>query len=172
MKKVESNLHLNQKGLATIETLPLLVIFLILIGYALGFFGAIHTGILHSIASRTYAFETFRHRPNLNYFRDNRGGGGDSNSYTIYTKTEVRYHVVKSETSTTFDKLKPSERPITFGLGETEEKGRTADFHSSNVLSFDPGTRYDSGTANEGVNPIWIKVAYGICVTAGCSGGN
>ncbi|RME18011.1 MAG: hypothetical protein D6797_01290, partial [Bdellovibrio sp.] len=60
----------NQKGLATVEALPLLVIFVILLSYALGTWGVVHTAILSSIGARAYAFETFRNRTNLIFHRD------------------------------------------------------------------------------------------------------
>ncbi len=56
--------------MATIEMLPMMFIFIFLFSYTLGAFGIIHTGIKNSISARAYAFETFRNRSNLVYFRD------------------------------------------------------------------------------------------------------
>lgn len=68
MIKRPCHVHNNQKGLATIEALPLVVVFVVLITYGLGLFGFVHTAILHSIGARTYAFETFRNRTNVSFF--------------------------------------------------------------------------------------------------------
>ena len=61
-------------GTALLETIPLLVIFVILLGFAMGLFGIVHTAVLHSIAARTYSFESFRNRTNLQYFREDGSG--------------------------------------------------------------------------------------------------
>ena len=42
-----------------------MVIFVMLMSFGMGLFGVVHTAILHSIAARTYSFETFRQRTNL-----------------------------------------------------------------------------------------------------------
>ncbi len=64
----------DEHGMAIMELIPIMVILVILINYSLGFFGAIHTGILNSMAARNYAFDTFKHRSNLVYLRDTVGG--------------------------------------------------------------------------------------------------
>jgi hypothetical protein len=67
----------NQKGIAMFEAVVLMIVFAVIVTYSIGFFGAIHTGIKNSIASRNLAFETFRNRSNLSYRRvcDVRAGG-------------------------------------------------------------------------------------------------
>ena len=82
----------NQKGTAMVEVVPLLVIFVLLINFSLGFFGVIHAGILNSIAARNYAFETFRNRAVLNYLRDI----ADSDDVT-YRREGFRFHGIKIE---------------------------------------------------------------------------
>ena len=61
----------NERGFAVIESIAMIIIFLTMISYTIGFWGVIHTATLHSIASRNYAMEIFRHRSNLWYFRGN-----------------------------------------------------------------------------------------------------
>lgn len=81
----------DQNGMATLESLPLLVIFTFLMSYGMGLFGAIHTGILQSIAARTYAFETFRNRSHLLIYRENISGL----YYPLHTGNfGMRYHAV------------------------------------------------------------------------------
>lgn len=57
LKRQRSSIN-NEKGMAVLEMIPILVVFVLFINFSLGFFGAIHSGILNSIASRNYAFET------------------------------------------------------------------------------------------------------------------
>ena len=80
----------NQRGMAIIELIPTMIIILLLFNFSLGFFGAIHTGILNSMAARNYAYETFRHRSNLNYLRDSSGE-------VSYTKEGFRLHATTSD---------------------------------------------------------------------------
>ena len=53
--QMKANALKNQRGMATIEVLPLLLVFLMLFSYTLGAFGIIHTGIMHSISARSSA---------------------------------------------------------------------------------------------------------------------
>mgnify|MGYP001278543728 CR=1 FL=1 len=154
----------NEKGLATIEVLPLLVIFIIMVGFSYGIFGAIHSGILNSIASRNYAFETFRHRSNLIYFRENQ--------VTPYT-FEQRGNRVHRTTSENFDgavEFPTTERPITVGAILGHENGgwagRTEDVH--NDLVFRTPETMSGRNRRVAVNPIWIMAQYGICLNSAC----
>src|SRR6187401_3386 len=52
----------NEKGFALVETLAFLFVFITLTAYVIDFFTVIHTGIVNSIAARTYLFETLQHR--------------------------------------------------------------------------------------------------------------
>ena len=147
----------NQNGMAIIETLPLLVIFVAIVGYALGTFGAIHTAILNSIAARTYAFETFRNRTNLNMFRENLSGLTDP----MHTsKFQIRYHAIISEGSTAAE-FYATERPLSIGR-EVASVGQTFNEHNSNIFNIKPRNQ------EVAVNPIWIMVGYGICLNKEC----
>ena len=150
----------NKKGMATIEALPLLVIFMMLISYGIGMFGAIHTAILNSIGARTYAFETFRHRSNVIYFRNNVGFKDHKHFLTRQSRT----HGVTSEKSRgASDELKATLRPIAFGQRIKETQNQYP-VHNNDV--------HDLSRINRkvGVNPIWIMVSYGICVHPTCGG--
>ena len=151
----------SQKGMAVMELIPIMVIIVILINYSLGFFGAIHTGILNSMAARNYAFETFRNRSNLVYLRDFIGSEG-----TNYAKYNQRWHASisdKAPASSGQPNFIATERRIDF-LGKAQETGNS-DLHNKQIGSVIDGKRF---TANEGVNPIWVRPQYGICLTAKC----
>lgn len=147
--------RLNNKGLATIEALPILVIFLVLIGYGLGNFGIIHTGILHSIAARTYAFETFRNRTDLTYFRDT----GNTPEYYSYG---FRFHGIQPESDDSLD-FHGTPRPIAIGRDLATDQANVQD-HNNNIYQIEQRNR-EGGVS---VSPAWVMVGYGICLNAGC----
>ena len=60
----------KSSGIAVFEILPLLVVFISLIGLTLGLWGAVHSSILQSIAARHYAFEVINNRTNFSHHRD------------------------------------------------------------------------------------------------------
>ncbi len=149
----------NQKGIAVIEAVPLIVIFTMLLTFGLGFYGAIHTATLHSIAARTYAFETFRQRTNLTFLREE-GSGENAGAATHYKKKGFRYHGVSHELDQRLYFVSTL-RPISIdrGVAEAESDGAT---HNQKV--------FDLQRRNQavGVNPIWIMVGYGICIDSRC----
>lgn len=154
----------NEKGMAVLELVPIIIVIVLLVNFSLGFFGAIHTGILNSIAARNYAFETFRNRSNLVYFS---ATSNDSSalSYT-YDKVGMRVHGTLSENAKSKDWV-ASSRMIDFMTMQkraAEVVGNSKGEHEK-IRSL-PGGR------NEGVsvNPIWIKTAYGICLNSECAG--
>jgi hypothetical protein len=140
-----------------LETVPLLVIFAMLMGFSLGFYGIIQTAILHSIAARTYAFETFRNRANLYYYRED--GSGLTRPLN-FTNKGWRFHAVTNE-SDGRDFFVPSMRSIAMGWGLASEKASETT-HDKEIFALLP--RND----RVGVNPAWIMVGYGICLNAGC----
>ena len=150
----------NKKGMATIEALPLIVIFMMMMSYGVGLFGAVHTAILNSIGARTYAFETFKHRTNLVYFRNNRG----HKDHRHFLNIQSRVHGVTSDKSPGGSiNLKASLRPIAFGQRIKQEQNQEP-VHNAEVHNLDAINR------KVGVNPIWIMVSYGICITPVCGG--
>ena len=159
MLKKRSRLS-NNKGLATIEMIPIMIVIALLINFSLGFFGIIHTGILNSIAARNYAFETFRNRTNLLYFHDVRGGGN-------YKKYNSRVHGIASE-SRTANRAIASMRSIGFGMNP-EDEGSQETHESGGVGKGIFGIT--EGQRNEDVktSPVWIRPMYGICLNAKCS---
>ncbi|MGE0526802.1 MAG: hypothetical protein AB7G93_19670 [Bdellovibrionales bacterium] len=149
----------NQRGLAILETVPLLVIFVVLMSFGLGLFGAVHTAILHSIAARAYSFETFRQRTNLSYFRENESGLDVSRSINFTTKG-WRYHAIQHQTDPR-QRFVATTRPIALGRAV---KGSPGDSNTHNIEIFNILRRNE----RVAVNPIWITVGYGICLSAPC----
>jgi len=152
----------NEKGMAVFEMIPIIIIIILMMNFSLGFFGAIHTGILNSIACRNYAFETFRHRADLVYFRN--VSNGDNSDYHLYGQ---RVHGTISENPSTGRNWWASTRTIDFfafsnrpDIIENSTVG-----HSTKLNSLNEATRFDN---TDGVNPIWIQTRYGICLTAAC----
>lgn len=151
----------NRKGMATIEALPMLVVFVIFFSYTYGFFSVIHSGILYSIAARAYAFETFRNRSDLTYFRGNENNG----SYNYYTKKGLRFHCAHAGSP---DVINPDftaeKRAISIGMSLSPTSNSNADIsiHNEKIHALNSRNR------DVKVNPIWIKTCYGICITPGC----
>ena len=153
----------NQKGIAVFEIVPILVIFILLLNFAIGFFGAIHSGILNSIAARNYAFETFRNRTNLNYLRDI---AGSADTFT-YLKTGYRFH------GTVSDGFRGSEwtatkRNIKFTEARNPASTNDTSTHNTNVIKVATGGKA-SDVINDGeFESIWVRTVYGICLNKKC----
>jgi hypothetical protein len=165
LKKRSHNPLNNEKGMAVFEMIPIIIVIVLLVNFSLGFFGAIHTGILNSIASRNYTFETFRHRSNLVYFRNN----DTSVAVSQFSEVGHRVHGTTSEESAAktwyataraidFLDLKPS---------RTAAEAGSPSSHNTTSWDVQDGVRFQK---DEGVNPIWIKTTYGICLNARCDG--
>lgn len=144
-----------------IEAIPLLVIFIVLLSFSLGFFGVVHTAVLHSISARAYAFETFRDRTNLNYFRED--GSALEGIGPLYMGLKgFRYHAIQKEG----DKRSlfiATDRTIAVGK-EEPEKQTSKDTHNSQIYQIANGQRNE----RIDVNPVWVMVGYGICLNATC----
>lgn len=160
----------GQKGISTVELIPVLLLFALLFNFSLGFFGVIHSGILNSIAARNYAFETFRNRANLTYLRDVDVGQKDA----FYTKMNFRFHGITSEGHTDLDWY-ATQRPIKFTdlKNGVENKAKKED-HGLVRQVADTGKASDVFTGKtpedgrNGTSPVWIRVLYGICLNSKC----
>lgn len=151
----------DQKGMAVMELIPIMIIILLLFNFSLGFFGAIHTGILNSIAARNYAFETFRHRANLTYLRENVTGG----DVVTYEKQGLRIHATVSDNKNgDREHFIATGRPIDF-LAQLESSG-SKDLHNNQIYNVIDGQRFTGGG---GVTPIWVRPQYGICLSSKCA---
>ena len=158
-KPKNTTLHRNQRGQALFETIPLLVIFITILDFAMGMYGAIQSAILYSIAARTYSFESYRQRANLYYFRED-GTGATAGGALNYTKKGWRYQAINSATDTRL-LFVPTTRWISFGT--TAPQGDNTEPTNNQAV-------YGIGTRNQKIsaNPIWIMVGYGICLNMQC----
>ena len=162
----------NEKGLATVETIPLLAIFVILLAYSFGSFGIVHTGILNSISARTYAFETMRGRTNVTYFRDNvRPGAALDASHFLRKGNRVhgiRQEVRPGDGAQGNDGFYPTERPVRIGLGGIpgDASRNTASIHNERVFT----DVQEQVQTSVGVSPVWVMTQYGMCLNATCGG--
>lgn len=153
----------RQRGFATVEAIPVLLVFVILLAYSFGMFGVIHTGILNSISARNYAFETFRNRSNVTYFRDNR-----DSSFFSYRAVGTRIHGTTGEgfqrTNTDF---RATERSLRVGFGDLQPDGSRNNINLHNELIYE---QIQDGVENNtvGVSPVWVKTQYGMCINAAC----
>lgn len=171
------NKRKNQKGMAFVESIPVLFMVVVVFNFSLGFFGAIHSGILNSIAAYNYTMETFRFRSNLMYFRP----GDRSNKH--YANAMNRVHGVAADGIDKDDTAKrvwPSTvRSIAMArnaakLGEGTKDGRVYNKASENNRDGQNvwGVRADyspnSKDSTKETPEIWIKTVYGICLNAEC----
>ncbi len=154
----------NQKGMAVMEMIPVIIVVMVMLRYSLGFFGVIHSATLQSIAARNYSFETFRHRSRLTYLREI--NVDKKNRYLL----GVRIHGISDEnfkeTAAGDADWVVSRRDITYPPRDTELLGTNSFAGRMNdQKSISPGKRYSDG---DGVNPVWLSIRYGMCVDFKC----
>lgn len=188
--KLKRKTKKSEKGMAFLEAVPVLIMLTLIFNFSLGFFGAVHSGILNSIASYNYSLETFRFKSDLMYFRP---GGGN----THYALANNRVHGTTmdgSEVQTGKEdknRWPATQRGITFNYNRNDARknlslvqdgaGKMA--VADNVGDHEwisQGTDTNVWKANSRYNPeagdavqtprIWIKTVYGICLTAECIG--
>lgn len=155
---------LNNKGMAVLEMIPVIIVVMVMLRYSLGFFGVIHSATLQSIAARNYSFETFRHRSRLTYLREI---GAERRSQ--YLKG-VRIHGISDENFTESSsgdaEWVVSRRDITYPPREADLLGSNQ-FSSriNDQKNIAPARRF---TDADGVNPVWISIRYGMCIDFKC----
>jgi hypothetical protein len=166
----------NDKGMAVLELVPTLFVYMLLINFSLGFFGIVHSGILHSIAARNYTFETFAHKTNLVYhIRPKPGSDLTRNNFKAQG---YRYSGIISESAKTSDSFIATDRPIAFTsqFGGTDNDGvdlggRNPGNVTGESAAHNTGVRnLNEAVRNEtiAVKSIWIKTIYGICMNSKC----
>lgn len=160
----------NERGMATIETIPLIMVFVFLICYEFGVFGIIHTGIMQSISARAYAFETFKNRSNLVYFRDTPG----LEKLNYFRSSGDRTHGIASEAKSDADDGTDgiaAERPLRVGIPFDPDQASRKDLDRHNVKVFDQNlVGPQKRNQKVEVNPVWIQVQYGMCLNTNCGG--
>jgi hypothetical protein len=153
----------DERGMATLEVLPLLFIFIYIFAYTLGTFGFIHTSIKYSISARAYAFETFRNRTNLTYFRDK-----PNSAVSNYRQIGNRFHGIQAPGTAANDTFRATSRSIRMGV-KTDPLPSDNDptIHNDRVHYAD---ELSDGRRNRQVevNPGWVMVVYGICLNKSC----
>ena len=178
--KYRRKFNKSEKGMAFVESIPVLFMIVLVFNFSLGFFGAIHSGILNSIASYNYTMETFRFRSNLIYFRP-----GDSSlaHYMKDNKPISRVHGVTSDGVKQNDGVATNRWPATvrsiaFNKAMTRvESIKPADDVNHTFKRTAPqsnstwfiGSNYVADGNNMVESPeIWVKTVYGICLSAEC----
>lgn len=165
----------NKKGMAVLELVPTLFVYMLLINFSLGFFGIVHSGILHSIAARNYTFETFAHRTNLVYHIR---AAPNTLAQNNFESTGYRFSGIVSEGDSTGTAWTATERPIAFTsqFGGTDNDGvNLGGRNPGNVTGEASAHTVGVGNLNEAirnetvsVKSIWIKSIYGICMNSLC----
>ncbi len=141
----------NDNGFAMLESVAFLFVFVVLTVYTIDFFAAIHTGIVNSIAARTYLFETLQHRTNISLLRQ---GLKDEQSNPDFSKVHFRFHVVTDEEQgpTSSDSSQPAGRTLTQASTDVQRK------MTSIILD----------SKENKTREIYIKTGYGMCLDAYC----
>jgi hypothetical protein len=178
----------SERGMAFLEAIPVLFMLALVFNFSMGFFGAVHSGILNSIASYNYTLETFRFKSNLVYFRP---GGGTTN----YSKAMNRVHGTTQDGSEAptgkedKNKWPATQRGLTFnydrsdntrnlssvqdGSNKTAVNDNVGDHEfisknsSTSIWKVDSNYTPDSSDTIQ-TPRIWIKTVYGICLNADC----
>lgn len=152
----------NQQGMAIIETVPMIFIFITLVGFALGFYGITQRMILSSIAARSYGFELMRNRTNINYFRDV-GATGPQNSYHA---TQSRYFSTRERGDQS--EFVAAKLPVNFTDRRPASTGAAEAHNTSAYEDLGRGGAQGKRNVKHLFNPVWIKNGYGICLSAKC----
>lgn len=163
----------NESGSAAIEIVPVLLLFVLLLNFTLGFFGVIHSGILNSIAARNYAFETFRNRSNLNYLRD------ENSEAVTYKTSNYRFHSIVGEQApnSSGGTWVATVRDIKFtNIGASINDQASVSDHNIDVRSMTDESRKTSDTftgltkddAKSGMTRVWVMTSYGMCLSSRC----
>lgn len=148
----------SQQGMAILETVPMIFVFVALVGFTIGFYGVTQKMILHSIASRAYGFEQIRHRANTNYLRDV-GTGGTENSYHL---TQLRYFTTRAPG--TGDRFIASRMGIDYRDRNPADQGNPDSHNTSAYQDINRSSRNERHLFNS----VWIKVGHGLCLRASC----
>ncbi len=172
MNQNKTRLLSDKQGIATLELVGFLILIVSMTGFLLGFWGALHSGVLNSTAARAYAFETFRNRVHLQYHRST-GPEGAAPTH-LYNK-QLRIHRVIHKENCEEDNFCVRSQGIFLSLGLGGEVGdtrATGDYRNETMYAESElnsqGLSVRSRYRRQGVDPIWSKVSYGICVRPQC----
>ena len=154
--------HLKkQKGMASMEAMFSIILYLALLSFSLGFFGVVHSGIVNSIAARYSAFDIFNNRTYLKYHRDN-----EPSIHHSHKKNGFRFHTIISEENSAGDTdFVATQRYIAFA--KIHEKKRGVDNNKRRDMVEE--ARNNNNDKGYSFNPVWVKTGYGICLNAFCN---
>lgn len=143
----------SEKGFAIVEAVAFLFVFIVLTLYIIDLFSAVHTGIVNSIAARTYLFETLQHRADLKWLRykDVTGGLKDRN----FSLEHERFHAVTDE-----DAIDPSDTEIRASMRKLTQVNPNDLIQKVNNTGLDSNKNLTTS--------IKIKTGYGICLDSQC----
>jgi len=139
----------SRKGLAYVEMLPLLVLFVVLFGLSFGLWTSIHRATLKSIAARHYSFEVLNNRTHYIYHRDTTSAEGFEDYYGENGKrffANVNYQL--------------TENP------DLDYEERELSLFNEGVTQINPAPDPRNSSFDQ-TNPIGIKTGYGICIDTG-----
>lgn len=181
---------LNNKGVALVEMLPILVIFVALVSITLGLWGSSYSAVLQNIAARHYAFEVLNNRSNFVYHRDHdneyrpagsgygnpKDEGLDTSSYHGEIGRRL-FTIISEQANSSDDQSYATKRDISFfsnigssGAGLIKGFAKDAGWHNNESNVWTAGA-YKFQTGAQAVNPIWIMTGYGICLNCSCGDG-
>lgn len=153
----------GQRGMAIVETVPLILIFITLTGFTLGFYGVTQRMILSSIAARAYGHELIRNRTNINYLRD----VGSTGSIHSYHRTKSRLFAARSSSGGANDFI-AEKMPIQFPPRGPSGLGSEDAHNTSAYEDLSRGALQNRRNTRHLFDQVWIKNSYGICIDAGC----
>ena len=152
IKCLKTKTQESEKGFAVVEAITFLMAFIVLTLYVIDLFTAIHTGIVGSIAARTYLFETLQHRSSLTWLRQ--GDSTGKRNDIKYSLEHERFHAILDEDET-FDDT--TIREPARALTQVNDDQRIEDVKNNGLDS--PKNKTTS---------IKIKSGYGICLDYLC----
>lgn len=159
---------LNNRGMALMEVIPLIVALMVFFTFAIGFFGIVHSGVLSSIAARNYAFESLRHRSDYMYLRNTSNPSPLYKSQGYLKDFGYRLHYTVDEnynSSTGGGQRHVPGRPIAL-FRETTDTGADVNTHTTQIDNI----RSDQRNASVAVSPVWLRINYGLCLNSRCDG--
>jgi len=140
----------NQRGIAYVEMLPLLVLFVLMFGLSFGLWTSIHRATLKSIAARHYSFEVLNNRTHYIYHKDTREA---SSSRDYYAKNGMRFFANVA--------YQESESPEL----QRETKNNSLSLFDDGITQIhSPKASNSSDFPDEQTNPIKAEIGYGICI--------
>lgn len=164
----------KKRGVAVIELVMMLTIFIFVIISLYGSWGVIHSGILNSIAARSYAFVIINNRSNLNFLHEFSPAPLENN----YHKYGIRYFATTQQSAE--DTFIARTETIDIGGGSWS----SSTDRQRGILGFDVrGGRSDDWTDLSSLGRIRpnqrntdiekrvikLKQAYGICLNSKCN---